>query len=217
MPLEHLYRDEYKVLKKLYGDIKVQESIRRLNIIHRYTEKIWNEYIDNIPGKRIKYLLIAEAPPWSASGDPQYFLDPKSNSRTLMRAFRNALFPNIVNKDSSHIINKFADAGLLLIDSLPFSMNYGGKRNCKSYKELINLCVKSYMLNKLNNGGLMFAGNIKISFGYEANALAVIKALDGKIRLSGNNYFIDKSLICTNGAHYPDAKKIRSIFCLDAV
>lgn len=217
MLLEQSYRDEYHILKKLYGDDKVQESIQRLNIIHKYTENIWNSYVDNIPGKRIKYLLIAEAPPWSPSGQPQYFLDPKSNSRTLMKAVRNALFPNIVNRDPEFTINEFADAGLLLIDSLPFSMDYGNKRNCKAYGELIDICVKSYMLIKLNNGGLTFARNMKITFGYEVNALAVIKALGGKINLSGNNYIINKSLICTNGSHYPNASKIKSIFCLDAV
>src|SRR3990172_4940832 len=162
MSLEQLYKDEYVILKKLYGEAKVQEDIRRLNIIHKYTKNIWNGYINNIPGKRVKYLLIAEAPPWSPSKRPQYFLDPKSKSRTLMRAFRNALFPNNVNEDPKLTIDKFAGAGLLLIDSLPFSMDYGSKRYCNGYKELIDLCVRSYMLNKLNKCGLVFDKKLKI-------------------------------------------------------
>ena len=49
MSLEKLYKDEYVILKKLYGEAKVQEDIRRLNIIHTYTENIWNGYINSRP------------------------------------------------------------------------------------------------------------------------------------------------------------------------
>jgi hypothetical protein len=88
--LEHIFRDEYIDLQNIYGLEKVNERIYRLNQIHYYTEGLWAKYINKIPGGRVKYLLIAESPPWSATGSPQYVLDPNSRSRTLLRALRGA-------------------------------------------------------------------------------------------------------------------------------
>lgn len=218
MPLEDIYVSEYEVLKKLFGDSFIGARIGRLNEIYNFTENIWHTYIEMIPNRLVKYLLIAEAPPWRESGaQPQYFLDPNSDSRTLMRAFKNAFIqdPNI--HDPEIVISLFAESGLLLIDSIPFSLIYTGKRNSRHYNRLIELSVHSYMINKLSTNELIFSNNLKISFGYEANAITIMNALGNTLNIAGQIYPINNNMICTNRAHYPDTNMIRSIYGLNVV
>ncbi len=211
--LEQLYENEYQALIDIFNEDIVRKSIVRLNYIYKYTENIWWDYIKGIPNGHVRYLFIAEAPPWSPAGVPQYFLDPKSRPRTLMRALKKAFFRNN-DQNSKSILKMFSHSGFLLVDSIPFSMQFTNKRNNKNYRKLVSLCVKSYMINKLNNSGLSFGDTTKIIFGYEANALTVIDVFNGKIEIKGQQYRIHKDLICTSAAHYPTADNIRSILDL---
>lgn len=215
--LEQKYKTEYKLLRELFGFEFVNERIKRLNTIHEYTESLWSIYIRKIPNKTVKYLLIAESPPWSQDGQPQYFLDPNSSSRSLMNAFSRAFFPNNRNKNLKLIINNFAENGFLLVDSIPFSMCYSGFRSLEKYNELIELTVKSYMIKKMVRCGLKYSENMKIVFGYKVNALCVIKSLDGVLAIRNNRYYINENMICTNASNYPDVKYIREILNLAAV
>jgi hypothetical protein len=73
------------------------------------------------------------------------------------------------------------------------------------------------MVKKLNNSGLSFSAGMKIAFGYERNAINIIQALDQKLTITGHNFRVTSEMICTNGAHYPDAVKLKSIYSLNAV
>jgi hypothetical protein len=209
--LQNDYKAEYEVLRELFGAPCVDERIDRLNTIHDYTESLWRNYIEKIPDKKVKYLLIAESPPWSQDGIPQYFLDPNSRSRSLMNAFRRAFFPNDYNGNLELIIDRLAKSRLLLIDSIPFSMNYSGLRSKNKYKELVGLTVYSYMLKKLSNYGLKYMKDMRIVFGYQINAINVINALGGILKIKNYEFEINKEMICTNAANYPDANFIRKI------
>ena len=214
--LQQEYKIEYEVLRELFGVEYVDERIGRLNTIHEYTESLWSEYIKKLPSKTVKYLLIAESPPWSQDGPPQYFLDPKSRPRSLMNAFRRAFFASSTNNNSQFIINEFAQHGLLLVDSIPFSMNYSGVRNRIKYKELVGLTVKSYMLKKIAGFGLKYTKDMRIVFGYQINALNVLDSLGSVLTVQNNRYEINNKMICTNAANYPDANRIREILHLGA-
>ena len=210
--LEQSYKKEYEVLKGLFKAGYVEDRIERLNFIHEYTESIWDEYIKLIPNKTIRYLLIAESPPWSEDNNPQYFLDPTSRSRLLMNAFKGAFDYKSQYYKPENVIKHFAKKGLLLIDSIPFSMCYKSVRRRPKYEELVNLSVKSYMLNKLVGSKLRFNKDMKIVFGYKVNAINVIKSLNGVLDLNGNKFILNEKMICANyKSNYPDAGKIKEI------
>jgi len=213
--LEQSYKKEYEVLKGLFKAGYVEDRIERLNFIHEYTESIWDEYIKLIPNKTIQYLLIAESPPWSDEKTPQYFLDPTSRSRLLMNAFKGAFDCNLPKYTPENIINYFAEKGLLLIDSIPFSMCYKSVRRRPKYEELVNLSVKSYMLKKLIESKFRFNKDMKIVFGYRVNAIHVMKSLNGVLDLNGNKFILNEKMICANyKSNYPDAGKIKEILKL---
>ncbi len=214
-PLEQSYKKEYEVLKGLFKAGYVDERIERLNFIHEYTESIWDEYIKLIPNKIIRYLLIAESPPWSDEKTPQYFLDPTSRSRLLMNAFKGAFYCKLPNITPKNVISCFAEKGLLLIDSIPFSMCYKSVRRRPKYEELVNLSVKSYMLKKLIESNFRFNKDMKIVFGYRVNAINVIKSLNGVLTLNENKFILNENMICANDrSNYPDAGKIKEILKL---
>jgi hypothetical protein len=181
--------------------------------IHGYTENLWDQYVDTIPKREINYLLIAEAPPWSKDGNPQYVLDHNSSSRSLLTALRKTFFQNndslIKPKD---IIRSLAEIGFLIVDSIPFSMKYSRRRSSRHYKNLITKTAYSYMLKKLSSNKLYFSPELTIGFSLKLNALAVMAALQNRLHINRTSYVLGEELIGVNKANYPDATKLRSIF-----
>ena len=68
MLIENKYPIELSILKDLFGRNEVERNIMRLNLIFEISEKYWFENLDRIQKKKVNYLLIAEAPPWSETG-----------------------------------------------------------------------------------------------------------------------------------------------------
>jgi hypothetical protein len=117
LTLEQRFPEELSVLPELFSEARVRASLPRLNEIHGRTEEWWHQYVGQLPGGRVNYLLIAEAPPWSGTGMPsKYVLDPASRPRTLMRALRKA-FSVADEHDASTALKEFAHRGLLVVDS----------------------------------------------------------------------------------------------------
>jgi hypothetical protein len=114
---------------------------------------MWNQYVATLSGGIVRYVLIAEAPPWSAEGAPQYLLDPASPVRTLMRALRK-VFPEADCESTADTLKPLARHGFLLVDSIPFAMNYSAKRSSKKYGDLIRLTTKSYLQAKIDSSSL---------------------------------------------------------------
>jgi hypothetical protein len=175
--LEQRFREELSVLEELFSETQGRESLPRLNEIHGRTEARWREYVEQLPGGLVNYLLIAEAPPWSGSGaPPQYVLDPESRPRTLMRALRKALsVPE--QHDGGRALKEFAQRGLLIVDSIPFAMKYAGKRSRVKYDSLVRLTAQSYLQEKLDSAPLSWSPCLRIAFSVKLNALAVINGL----------------------------------------
>ena len=213
--LDKDYKRELRVLEDLFGRETVASNLPRLQKIHDYTERKWRAYARQVPDGRVKYLLIAEAPPWSAEGTPEYVLDPKSSPRTLMRALRSGLLTKAeattLGPDAA--LAAFARMGLLIIDSLPFSMSYSGRRSSPHYSRLVELAAPSYLMPKLTSV-VDWAADLRVAFSVEGNALALIRALDGRLDLGVVQVAIGPELIATNAAHYPDAVKLARIYGL---
>ena len=66
--LQERFQNELDILGSLFGVEQVRARLPRLNAIHTYTEAKWLEYASHLPERRVDYLLISEAPPWSTSG-----------------------------------------------------------------------------------------------------------------------------------------------------
>ena len=157
-PLERRFPEEISVLEDLFGHTEVQVRLPRLNDIFNRAENAWRNYVAQIPNGRVKYLLIAEAPPWSVTGvAPQYVLDPSSRPRTLMRALRKAFLPPNGQLKSADALAEFARQSFLLVDSIPFAMDYSPKRGAPNYDKLVGLSARSFLQETLKSSSLVWS------------------------------------------------------------
>ena len=105
--IEYIYPKEYEALMRLFGAGEVEAKIARLNEIYFHAETKWNDYLNQIPNGEVKYLLIAEAPPWSNSGTPKYVLDPDCEARTLLIALCKAFHISSTTTTTSGTTNRW--------------------------------------------------------------------------------------------------------------
>jgi hypothetical protein len=213
--LSNAFRNELSVLKKLFRLGTVQQNLQRLDEIYNYTEARWREYVEQLPDGLVRYLLIAEAPPWSETpAPPQYVLCPASRPRTVMRALRKA-FSVPEQFDTSTALKEFARQGLLIVDFVPFAMKYSRiSRSGAKYKYLMRLASQSYLQKKLDLTSLSWSPHVRVAFSLQRNALAVIEGLSGELKLGGKRVAISAKVIAVNGAGYPDGDRLRSIWNL---
>ena len=216
MRLEHKYRRGFELLIELFGSEMSDSTVARLNKIHDRTEAIWHRYVAMIPNQTVRYVLFAEAPPWSASGQPQYILDPESRPRTLMRALCCAFFGGPVYKDAGvpRTLEMLAELGFLVIDTLPFAMDYGDKRSRRAYGQLVADSCSTYLEDKLAAPELNWSDEVRLAFGFKLNALSVINSLGGEIALKGDVRPLSEEMIAVTGAGYPDGRRLGEIYGL---
>ncbi len=212
LPFEDKYRAEIQLLDDLYGAEVVARSLPRVKEIYEYTEAAWHEYVCSIGKTPIQYLLIAEAPPWSETGTPQYVLDPASKPRTFMAAIRGA-FLGARSVSPTECLKVLAAEGFLVLDSTPFAMNYSPKRSSKKYDRLIHSTASSYLQPKIHASNLEWSPNVRVAFAVARNARSILKSI-GHLDLGGRRLALSESMIAVNGAGYPDAKKLRQIYGL---
>jgi len=214
LSLEQTFPDELSVLKELFGVDQVEGKLRRLNEIHEYTEGKWRDYVAKLPDGQVNYLLIAEAPPWSATGRPEYVLDPESRSRKLMQALRRVfLLPSVFRQlDANKALAEFARQRLLIVDSIPFAMDYSNKRSRRKYDSLVRLTAQSYLRKKLLSASLSWCPDLRVAFGFRRNALAVMNGLGNQLDLGQLKLALGPEQIAVNEAGYPDAGKLRAVY-----
>lgn len=203
---------EIGLLRDLYGSETVEKNISRVEEIHAYTEGVWREYVRNLGRTPVRYLLIAEAPPWSESGRPEYVLDKLSKSRSFMAALRGG-FLGARSASPVECLRVFAAEGFLVLDSIPFAMNYSPKRSSKKYDRLISATTDTYLQAKIKSSNLEWSPDIRIAFAVARNARSILKSKNS-LQLGGQEYPLSEQMIAVNGAGYPDAKKLREIFGL---
>ena len=214
--LFNTYEKELEILKDLFSKDYVSNKLDRIEEIYNTSEKFWEEQLTSLPEDGIKYLLIAEAPPWSPEGEVTYVYNPKSKPRTLLRELCKAFLGEPLYKEigTEETLKRLAAFGLIIIDSLPFAMNYKSKRYSKKYSELLAHTVNSYMLKKINREDLKWSNDLKIAFAFKINGLTIINALkDGlSIQKLDKSFSLSENLIVANAAGYPDSKKLKEVF-----
>lgn len=208
------FENELKILKGLFSKKIIEDNLERINEIFTKSESFWGQQLFNLPAEGVKYLLIAEAPPWSAEGEVTYVYNPKSEIRTLLKALYKAF--SIDGYANEERLNNLTNEGLLIVDSLPFAMDYssGGKRSRDKYQELVRECVKTNMLPKINYSKLRWSEDLKIGFAFKRNALSIMSALNNKIEIDSikKSFSLSEEMIVANNAGYPDAKLIKKVF-----
>ncbi|UCG50866.1 MAG: hypothetical protein JSW58_11765 [Candidatus Latescibacterota bacterium] len=216
-PLEQKYREELSVLGRLFGSRLSASTLTRLNEIFEHTEGLWQRYVDQIPDRMVQYLLVAEAPPWSETGRPQYILDPLSRPRTLMNALCRAFFGRPIYNELGveATLSALAQHGFLVVDSIPFAMPYGGKRGNRAYKELVWMTCGTYLGEKLRGNNLTYSDTLNIAFAFKLNALEVMKGVNNEFVLAAKRRPLNSGMIAVNNAGYPDGGILSKILGLD--
>jgi len=167
--------------------------------------------------KPIKYLLLAEAPPWTEHGEEvRYFY---STFHTLKgswcKSIWSAFCPSEKPPDVIEIaLTKLAEQGFLLIDTLPFAMDYSKvRRKTGLYRKLVKACLP-FLMSKINNSKILFGINdVKVALAFCLHGEAVIKALpDGLLLPNKKVIKLNENLIATNSSHFTDSKKLMGIF-----
>ncbi|MBL4700649.1 MAG: hypothetical protein JKX85_05250 [Phycisphaeraceae bacterium] len=209
------YSSEIDLLKELYGSDEVARCLPRIREIFEFTEAKWGEYVRSLGKTPVRYLLIAEAPPWSEKDkEIQYVLDPASRIRSFMGAIRGA-FVDDRGATAVECLAVLAKEGFLVVDSLPFAMEYTKKRSSKKYDQLISATVSKYLQPKIKNSGLEWSPEVKVAFAVKRNARSIMKSAS-KIELGGKEVALSEEMIAVNGAGYPCAKRLKENFQLRA-
>jgi hypothetical protein len=167
--------------------------------------------------KPIKYLLLAEAPPWTEHGEEvRYFY---STFHTLKgswcKSIWSAFCPSEKPPDVIEIaLTQLAEQRFLLIDTLPYAMNYSKLkvRNKPEYKKLVEACLP-FLMSKINNSNLIWDNDVKVALAFCLHGKAIIKALPDGLPLSNKPPIkLNEDLIATTCSHFTDSKKLRGIF-----
>jgi hypothetical protein len=206
------YSAELAALETLFGKEKVAQYLPRLNYIHEHTEALWHNYASQIPGGRVNFLLIAEAPPWSEKDRPAFALDPDPPVPSgFLTAVRKAF--DCRDQHPTVALPALAERGFLLLDSIPFAMPYASQFRAKvHYDELVRLSAASYMRRKIESSGLSFSPHLRIAFSLKMHARSILKALHRNLHAGGQAYPLSEDMIAVNGAGYPCSTRLRAAF-----
>jgi len=177
-------------LDALFKDGSHRARKERLRDIYETTETWWEKYVDLIPGRTVRYLMITEAPPWNTEYDslqrvssPVYALNPERGVSPLLRQCYRTFYPETPCDDAQVALQRIATKGFLLLEGLPFALSYSQKRGNKPYTPLQRHMLDSYVHLKLRQANLAWATNLSVIFGYQNHALAFIRAADGILHL----------------------------------
>lgn len=213
--MKNIFENNIDELEKLFGKNIVSEKVDRLKYIFENTENSWNKNLEKFDNYNIKFILICEAPPFSETKIPPYFYNQTDRifNKTIWKVF----FGNEKAPTSdSEYYKKLAEKGFLLIDNLPFSMQYDSKHRKKSvYQNLLKNSI-DWVLEKLNHNKIKISKDVKIAFGFKLNALQYIELTKGKLQLkNGQVLNFNETNIGANGAGFPDSKLLSKIFFQD--
>jgi hypothetical protein len=135
---------------------------KRLREIFQKTEECWAHVIESLKGKKVNYVLIGEAAPWSGDDEEvSYFYNRAMEGGS---PFLNNVYKafcgyehKAANNTKAEMIDAISDRGFILIDMLPFALPYRNKsyglgqtKQFKaSYEQLVQGSM-TYLFDKLD-------------------------------------------------------------------
>lgn len=210
---DKIFNQNLQRLENIFGEIEVANKTKRLREIFQSTEASWQRNLERLSDKKVENILIGEAAPWSESGAPRFFYNQIESSyhQRIWRAF----FPyTSIPTDNDKAFNMLADKKFLLIDTLPFSMSYKGKRNHSDYYGIIANSLE-WWTEKLNSDKITFAEKVNVAFAFKVNGISIIKATGGLLKLKdGQVIKLTDKIIAADGSGYTNSEKLRTIYLL---
>lgn len=209
--LEQDYGDGLVALRNLFSTPKVAAHIDRLNSIYTVTEQKWEENIQRLIANntKIKYVVIGEASPYSASGEVSYFYNKCESS--WCKRITSAFFHYNPDPLTELVRNQF-----LLVDSMPFAMKYSTNDRKKIEFEKLLKYSFSYFENKIKDPRLQWADDIKVAFAVQYHAYAFWRVCSQAYTFpNGQTIKFEESQIAIDGTYYPSSDKIRQVFGLN--
>lgn len=209
--MEELFAANLPLLKKLFGTEAIEQQQDLIKSLLEETEFCWNKNLDRLNGRIVERILIGEAP-CSGDGVSEYFYKMIFNSYHLK--IWKGLYPETPLPDQVKAYEMLADKGFLLVDSIPFSLKYAGKRDKKDYSLLLKNGV-NWMVQKLSDKRINYTDDVKVAFSYKANGLKVMEALDGKLPLKkGQSVVLSPSQIAADGSGYTNSRLLGEILAV---
>jgi hypothetical protein len=201
---------QWDLLQSMYPDHHfTTERIQRLDEIFTFAEKRWEQNLQRLIGKKVKYLLIPEAPPWTETGEVRYFYST-CDGAWVNRVWK-AFFDSQKPTDSEQALELFAGEGFLLVDSLPFAENYSRRRG-RRYRQLVISCSQ-YLVEKLTDRRIEWGDDVRVALAFKINGQAVIDGFpDGISVPTGQRIHLSEDLICADGSGYTNPRKLREAF-----
>jgi len=174
-------------------------------------------------------LVIAEAPPWRAAGEPSYVYKPADD--TYEGGILGALVggvgaiegsaPNFVKKDAAAkaaVLKYLGERGVLLVDPLPFSLQYskcalGKHSNLRGKKAYAEAARHGWdeVLQQLCDANVTIHPDVVVGFTLLKSAQALIDS--EPLRLPGGQLLgLDaKERTFTTSAGYPDRNQLKAL------
>lgn len=198
------------LLEEIFAKSFNDTELDLLRDVFLTTERDWKRQTIERGLKKIKFLLICEAPPFSENKPYKYFYT-ESNSSFHTRIWK-IFFPNTNKPNNSDAVYQLlCENGFLLIDSIPFAMTYSSKHRKKTaYNKLINNSLH-WWKTKLNDN-FEFDNSTKIAFGFKLNAQSIIKESNNILNIKNNNYYVNKFNIGADGSGMTNSELIADIF-----
>ena len=203
-----------RALRDLFGKAEVEKRFARLEEIFGESERCWQNNLKLFKESTVRYVLLAEAPPWRDKGQEiSYFYRNFEQGRA--RFLRWAVWKCFFKEkplDYDNGLAMLAEQGFLLIDALPFAMKYvSKKRKDPAYKELLK-ASEAFMTAKLSDASIKWDKGVKLALAFNLFGQAAVSAF-GTITLPrGQRITLDKTLFAADEAGYTNATKLRRIF-----
>jgi hypothetical protein len=213
MDLQAKYPSGFKALCDLFGESKIEKDLPRLQEIFNTCEEAWEKNLDRFAGKPVKYLLFSEAPPWTEVGkEISYFyktMDGAWVGRVIKAFFRK--HPRNINVT----LDLLGQKQFLLIQSLPFAMNYGTRRSRPGYLQLVRSC-SDYFLSKIRDKRIQWADDVRVALAFKVNGSCLIEIYPNGIQIDNGRvlHFYQQS-ISADGSGYSNPDKLREIWGLE--
>jgi hypothetical protein len=191
----------------LFGRDFIAERAHRLEEIFAVTEQAWERNVSRLQGVPVRYLLIAEAAPWTDAGKmPSYFYETLGGTWVgrVLQAF------DILEREDA--LAKLAQCGFLLVDTLPFALPYRGKRERPRYLQLLEES-RDYFLGKLCDERLRWSDDLRVALAFKVNGLKTIEAYSHGIELpSGQLVALSEQQISADRSGFTSPTMLRERF-----
>lgn len=211
------YAIAFQELSKLFGKTYVERRLRRLDGIFGEAEGYWKDNLVRFGGHSVKYLLLAEAPPWREEGEEvSYFYKnfERGVGSLLCWAVWNCFYDEPL--DYMNGLQRLATSGFMLIDTLPFAMEYTSRiRRKPSYKDLVGAC-SAFWKNKIC-AVKNWNEEVKVALAFKLNGRAVISEIGSVALPTGQEIRVGEQHMAAGKSNFTEAKRLSQIFLGEGV